>query len=166
MIGVAHLLWLGGDSWSEAWRYGGRHARGQARGGPWTFSGQLGGDIVVQSYESVRRGQAFRLLITSDEGVAVHVEVASQGFRVARQGLNNLLEGWPGVCSGTPAPHHQRIPAKKIHHGKIVIHTHTHTHTHHRCWTHICSEQAALFGLSSRCCESSMFTRLRGSIPG
>ena len=41
------------------------------------------GDIVVQSYESVRRGQAFHLLITSDEGVAVHVEVASQGLRVA-----------------------------------------------------------------------------------
>ena len=83
MVGVAHLLWLGGNSWREAWRYGGIHARGQPRGGPWTFSGQLGCDIVVQSYESVRRGQAFHLLITSDEGVTVHVKVASQGLRVA-----------------------------------------------------------------------------------
>ena len=56
---------------------------GTAEGRTLDFSGRLGGDIVVQSYESVRRGQVFHLLITSDEGVAVHVEVASQGLCVA-----------------------------------------------------------------------------------
>ena len=83
MVGVAHLLWLG-DTLGERRGIMVGDTRGDSRGEDLgLFPVSFGGDIVVQSYESVRRGQAFHLLITSDEGVAVHVEVASQGLRVA-----------------------------------------------------------------------------------